>query len=335
MQRISGPSVWTGEELAERDDFRYRFSNHDILEIRKAVERSQQISGDAMILSDFHMPEFSKRCKEFQDRLENRSGVIRITGFPVDQFSTEEITRFFWAMTQQVGTPLPQTEHDDRIFNVRNEGYKLDNPKARGPNTAKRLSFHTDRCDVIAFFCIKQAASGGENQLVSSAAVYNRILNTRPDLLAILMKPFCYKRHSVDTANPRPFCMQPIFSFCEGHFAATFLRVLIDRADLDPALPSLTNDQREALDYLEEVANSPGMQIEFRQQPGDILLLNNWTVLHRRSAFVDYDDLEKRRHLLRVWLAVPNSRPLDPTFKDNFGETQAGAVRGGFPINTG
>ena len=29
-----------------------------------------------------------------------------------------------------------------------------------GPNTRKRLSFHTDRCDVIGFLCLRQARSG-------------------------------------------------------------------------------------------------------------------------------------------------------------------------------
>ena len=42
---------------------------------------------------------------------------------------------------------------------------------------------------------------------------------------------------------------------------------------------------------------------------GEILLLNNWTSLHRRTAFDDSLDPERKRHLLRVWLSMPNSRP--------------------------
>lgn len=332
MQAISGSSVWTGDELSSHDDVHYQFSAQGIAEIHEALRDSPTPGGSANQQSVIEMPAIAAQCKEFQDHLEHGSGVIRISGFPVQDFSEADITRFFTDMARRIGAPLPQTEHDDRVFHVRNEGYKLDDPKARGPNTAKRLSFHTDRCDVIAFLCVKQAASGGENQLVSSGAVYNHIHKMRPDLLAVLMEPYCYKRHSVDTANPRAYCMQPIFSFCEGRFAASFLRVLIDRADADPDLPALTDIQKQALDYLEETAELPGMQLEFRQQPGDILLLNNWTILHRRSAFVDHDDPARRRHLLRIWLSVPNSRPLDPMFKDNFGDTRAGAIRGGFPI---
>ena len=62
---------------------------------------------------------------------------------------------------------------------------------------------------------------------------------------------------------------------------------------------------------------------------GDVLLINNWVTFHRRTAFEDHTEPERRRHLLRLWLSVPNSRPLDPRFAANFGATGAGALRGG------
>ena len=71
------------------------------------------------------------------------------------------------------------------------------------------------------------------------------------------------------------------------------------------------------------------MHVGVRQAPGEILLLNNWVTFHRRAAFEDYSEAERRRHILRIWLSVPNSRPLDPHFKDNYGATEAGAIRGG------
>ena len=225
--------------------------------------------------------------------------------------------------------PVSQSATGERVFHVRDAGFADDDKRARGPNTRKRLSFHTDRCDVIAFLCLKKAKSGGENFVVSSMAVFNHILDTRPDLLEVLMQPFYYIRHTVDSGNEFPFCQQPIFSFTEGHFACSFLRVLIDRAHHSDELPDLTPVQIEALDYLEAVCEDPKMHVRFYQEPGDILLLNNWTTLHRRSEFVDHDEPEKKRHLLRVWLSMPNSRPISPLFKDNFGETAAGSIRGG------
>ncbi len=93
--------------------------------------------------------------------------------------------------------------------------------------------------------------------------------------------------------------------------------------------------QREALDYLAECAECPAMQARFRQRPGDIVLLNNFVTLHRREAFEDDPAPGSKRLLLRVWLSVPNSRPLDPCFAASYRATAAGALRGGMRILAG
>jgi hypothetical protein len=182
---------------------------------------------------------------------------------------------------------------------------------------------------VIAFLCLNQAKSGGENQVVSSVTLYNEMLRRRPDLVHVLLQPYFYQRHNVDTGNDTPWCRQPIFSFQEGHFAASYLRVLIDRAYQMPELPPMTDLQREALDYLDDLAADPTLHTTFRLETGDLLLLNNWVTFHRRNEFEDYAEPHRRRHLLRIWLSVPNSRPLHPDFAANYGATAAGAIRGG------
>ena len=49
---------------------------------------------------------------------------------------------------------------------------------------------------------------------------------------------------------------------------------------------------------------------------GDIQLINNHTILHARTAFTDWDDAEKRRHLFRIWLCPPVGRPLSPDWAE-------------------
>ena len=66
------------------------------------------------------------------------------------------------------------------------------------------------------------------------------------------------------------------------------------------------------------------------------MFINNFICFHARTAFTD-DDLNedlRRRHLLRIWLSMPNSRPLSPKWKQHifFLETEAGADRGGVPV---
>ena len=263
-----------------------------------------------------------------QSELETGTGIIRIqTENILEHISKPKEWFFDWC--KQIGTPVSQSADGDLVLSVRNESFGKNDSRTRGPNTNRKLSFHSDRCDVIAFLCLRPAMNGGENQVIDSQVIEKIIQIERPDLHNVLKQKFPYKRHVVDTGNKIPYVMQPIFSQADGHFACSYLRVLIDRADQDANCPDLSKLQKDAIDYLDEVCERPELQLRFTMQRGDILLLNNWTLLHRRTEFEDYPDLSKRRHLLRIWLSMPNSRPLDRSFLENFGSISAGAVRGG------
>lgn len=308
---INHPCVWKASELEQGPYWNVEFQPN-------------------WILPDGELsPSFKRYLLDIQHELENGYGAILIKGFPVKQFAEEMLSRILVKIGSMIGMPISQSAKGEKIFSVRNEGFAENDPRARGPNTKKKLSFHTDRCDVIGFLCVKQAKSGGENQVVSSASLFNHLLENRPDLVKILCEPYFYQRHNVDLANAKPYTQQPIFSFYDGHFASNFLRVLIERAYRSNDVPAMTELQREALDVLEATAARPDMHFTFRQETGDILFLNNWVTYHRRNEFEDFDEIRMRRHLLRIWLSVPNSRPLDPMFKGNYGATAAGAIRGG------
>ena len=326
---ITDRSVWANQELLQRPDWLVEITDEELAEIMAAVVATGQTPIEQLRRDDFSLPLFSKRLEAVQHSLETGSGATLVRGLASADFTEAESTRAFLGISQYIGTPVSQSAAGERIFHVRDSGFQDGHPGARGPNTKKKLHFHTDRCDVIGFMCLKQAKSGGENFLVSSSMVYNQIASQRPDLLSELSQPFHYQRHNVDLGNRSPYCRQPVFSFTEGRFACSFLRILIDRAYASGDVPAMTDRQCESLDFLEQTCERPEMQYRFYQQPGDMLFLNNWTTLHRRSEFVDHEDPAEKRHLLRVWLSVPNSRPIDPLFQDNFGATEAGSLRGG------
>lgn len=260
--------------------------------------------------------------------LEEESGWLKFF-CKIDDTVRNSPNQFFLDLAKQIGTPVSQNEKGDLILSVKDASFASNDPKFRGPYTNKKLSFHTDRCDVIGFLCLHPAKKGGENQIIRSEEVKKIIQVERPYLYEILCKNFPYKTHTIDSANPLPFCEQPIFSNRNGYFACSYLRVLIDRADQSPDCPTLSDIQREALDFMDIVCERKELQACLTLQRGDILFLNNWTTLHRRTAFEDYEEPEYKRHLLRIWLSMPNSRPLDESFKANFGSVEAGSLRGG------
>jgi hypothetical protein len=58
-------------------------------------------------------------------------------------------------------------------------------------------------------------------------------------------------------------------------------------------------------------------------------------VLHMRTEFTDFEDAARKRHLLRVWMSLPNGRELPAEFASFFRDVRAGAVRGGYLSRSG
>jgi hypothetical protein len=49
-------------------------------------------------------------------------------------------------------------------------------------------------------------------------------------------------------------------------------------------------------------------------QQGDIQLINNYVVMHSRTEYEDWPEPERKRHMLRLWLAFRDDWPMAPGF---------------------
>ncbi len=174
---------------------------------------------EQLTVDDLPAPILSRRLATIRDQLEHGAGAVRMRGCPLERLTEPRARLLYWALAVHLGTPVSQSAAGERIFSVRDAGFAGDDPRSRGPNTSKRLTFHTDRADVVGFLCLQQAREGGENEIASSMRVYNSIRSRRRDLLAELSAPFCCLRHTIDTANASAWCRQPVFSIRDGFFA--------------------------------------------------------------------------------------------------------------------
>src|SRR5690606_9614860 len=107
-----------------------------------------------------------------------------------------------------------------------------------------------------------------------------------------------------------------------------YARRYIESAQRFPDARRLTPEDREALDMFDSLANDPELRLDMEVRPGDMQFLHNHTLLHDRTAYEDWDEPEKKRHLLRLWLAAPNARPLPPVYAERYGTVTIGD-RGG------
>ena len=109
---------------------------------------------------------------------------------------------------------------------------------------------------------------------------------------------------------------------------AFLVQSMIEKAQAFPEVPRLTDAQREALELVDVLATDPAIRLDMDFRPGDMQFLLNHAILHSRTAYEDWPEPERRRHLLRLWLAPHEARSLPAVFAQRYGSVVPGA-RGG------
>ena len=150
----------------------------------------------------------------------------------------------------------------------------------------------------------------------------------RPNLLERLYQPFPVDRRGEVPEGKAPFYEAPVFNEYQGQVSVLYSRQYIGSAQRFLEARRLSAEDIEALDMFAELANDPELRLDMNFMPGDIQFLHNHTILHARTAYEDWPQPERKRHLLRLWLAPREARPLPPVFAEIYGGLTSGG-RGG------
>ena len=150
FEPIVGPAAWQGQQLFETRPWPMRLSAADLDELAAATSNTAALPMAALSRHNFELPQLAPKLASLQTELEEGCGAILINGCSIEQFPADDLQRMFYGLTTHLGTAVSQSSAGDIVFSVRDEGYKADDAKTRGPNTSKRLSFHTDRCDGVS-----------------------------------------------------------------------------------------------------------------------------------------------------------------------------------------
>jgi hypothetical protein len=332
-----GQASWTGPEMARSQDWIYRFSEPDLEEIEAAVAGVQGRGLDILNIDrrDFALPRLADRLREIQDDVVGGRGFVLLRGLPVERWSRLESALAFWGIGRHFGDPLPQNAKGHLLGHVKDIGKDPHNPADRVYQTSYRHLFHTDSCDIVGLLCLRQAKSGGLSRIVSSTSLYNEIERRRPDLAAVLAEPFTVDRKGEIPDGKGPYYQMSVFHHHAGRMTAIYARDFIEAAQRFADVSRLTDAQREAMDMLDDLADSPAFHLDMEFEPGDIQFLHNHQILHARTAYEDHPEPERRRHLLRLWLSAPNGRELPPVFAERYGEIAVGPPRGGIRVPGG
>jgi alpha-ketoglutarate-dependent taurine dioxygenase len=178
------------------------------------------------------------------------------------------------------------------------------------------LNFHTDNAfarmvpDYVGLFCRHPAKSGGVSRLCSLYSVHQRLFEQYPEQLARLYQPVLFDRQKEHRDGAELVCLAPYFSWRNNRLFARANASLI-RKGYEVAGVAMDAELSTALDAIDEVCAAPDLWYEASLQRGQIQYLNNHEVGHYRSAFEDYDEPERKRHLYRLWHREAGSTSYD------------------------
>ncbi len=295
----SGPAIWYGNVLSASTDWIIHLDNDQIVELEQAADyvRSSGLKLDDATHADFYLPTLAPTLKSTKSELERGRGFILIRGLPVNEYTPDELGTIFWGIGTYLGVGVSQSADGDRLGHVIDRGASDRYYTAGGP-----IEFHMDPVDVVGLLCLRGALEGGLSRIASSLAIHNVILDERPELLEILYRGFyCSRRGHGEKTSEQPV---PVYAEGQNGLESYFLPITIRQAE-EEGYP-LSGMDREAIGYIQNVASRPDIYLDMDFRPGDMQFLNNRCIFHARTDYRDDPDPARRRHLLRLWLMMPD-----------------------------
>ncbi len=328
---IAHPSVWTGAEMARRDDWLYRLSAAEVAEIEAAVAPLATAEADLMAIraEDFPLPRLGPALREIRREILDGRGFAQLRGLPVARLGRLGAAIAFWGIGRHLGHEVAsQNANGHLLGHILDLGQSRANPSQRGPYSAETIPYHVDCCDIAGLLCLAPAKAGGESLIASSGAVYNAMLERRPDLVAALEAPVYRDRRDEIPPGKAPWYAIPVFNRHDGLLSTTIEPTYIGSVarHFDGRDPN-SAAQSEGVAMVAEVAEALHLDIAF--EPGDMQFLNNHAILHSRRGFEDHVAPDRRRHLLRLWLLCHDGRPLPAAYYERHGTPETVPRPGG------
>jgi hypothetical protein len=328
------PAAWTGPEIATvPHTWQWTLSGAEVEELKEAAHGFISRDGDLAHLTpeNFVVPGVERKLRLLRETLIHGIGFHLIHGLPLDELNDEQATVIFCGVGAHLGSARSQNALGDLLGHVRDTGADSRDPNTRIYQTKERQTFHTDSSDVVGLLCLNEAREGGDSLLVSAATIYNVFRRERADLLGYLFDPVATDRRGEVPAGEKPFFTIPVLNWHVGFLTVMYQRQYIDSAQRFPDAPHLPAGHVEALDLFDKLANDERLNFSMRLRPGDMQFVYNHSLLHDRTAFVDWPEPDRRRHLLRLWLSIPADRPLPRCFAQRYGSIEIGN-RGGIVV---
>lgn len=305
---FGGPANWRGDVLRQSKEWIRELGAE---ERRELIGLGARLAARANVadlarsrLDLTALPALGALVAEVRSVLKSGRGFVLVRGFPLDEMSSDAARLTYVALGTALGVPKAQNRQGELVHDVRDTGADRHDLNVRLSVTNAEQDFHTDAADIIGLLCLQKARSGGLSRIVSSVAVYNAVASARPDLAPMLFEPWYFHMKGEQPAGAPPYFQMPIAHVIGDQLATFYIGWYIRHAEHLPGVPRLTPAQHELLALFERTANDPALYLDMEFERGDMQLLKNAVILHKRTEYEDWPEPGRKRHLWRLWLAA-------------------------------
>lgn len=331
FQPLNSPAAWKVADITSNEDWIYRLTPEDATELGAAAEAALADSRPLHEITkeDFLLPTLGPKLDAIRKEVSFGRGFALIKGVPVHDWSRAKVVASYYGIGLYWGKAVSNNKKGHLVGHIKDIGHDPNKPETRLYATAAPQPYHNDASDLVALLCLHNAKEGGVSHWSSSISVHNAIIRDRPDLAEVLAGPWFFDRKGEVPPGKKPFFEIPVFNYHKGWLSINYSDNYYLLSQRHAEVPRLTPAHYEAIRVFNELASSDELRMDYVLQPGDIQLLSNHTCLHARGGFVDFDEPDKRRHLLRLWLSPEDERPLPDVYSEILGGSVEPGKRGG------
>ena len=305
---LASPMTWAAQTLFENDGL-VTLDGDCIAELDSAAAEieANPLAIEALHPRHFEMTACQAAMARVREQIDNGIGFAIIDRLPVERLETESAKKLYWLLMSMIDRPVAQKWDGTMVYDVTDTGKKSrPGSGVRSSKTNGGQSYHTDNAfnlppDFVALFCLRTARKGGVSGLVSLETVHNLMLAECPEVLPRLYQPFHFDRQMEHAPDDARLSFKPVFGSDGARVYANFSPRLIEHA-YEMNNKEMDATARDAINALMRIPERAGLGKSFAFERGQIQIVNNRRLGHRRTAFRDWDEPKRRRHLVRIWL---------------------------------
>jgi hypothetical protein len=241
--------------------------------------------------TDFPLPTLGSELAGVAEELETDHGHVVLRGLPLDGLSDADHRLVLWGIGRHIGIAV-SLDSLGRLIR---------------PADTSRADFHSGGSDVTALLVRDE---GRCVALAHTGRIVDEVALRRPDLALRLFDTFAHDRMGGHEPGESPYHSSPLACRHDGRLSLRYDRATLESARRLGGAPPLTPADLALLDLVDEVADAPAWRHDVHLEQGDLLLVNNYEVLHRHARY----EAKPIREPLRLWLTLRAGRSLPDHF---------------------